>query len=167
MRGPCDDPSLPSAASAAARLPRVLLVEDNATNRLLMRLTLERAGVAPEVAEDGAAAVALACDAARRYDAILMDLQMPLMDGLEATRRIRASGGPNAGTRILGLTAATEAGLEAECLAAGMDGCLTKPVPREALIAALLGPPPGRTRLGEAGPASSGVLGGAATRADR
>lgn len=119
---------------------RVLVAEDNATNRLLLRLALDAAGVALDEAEDGEAAVALACGAgAARYDAILMDVQMPLLDGPGATRRIRASGGPNARARVLGLTAATEAALAAECRAAGMDAVLTKPVGRAALLAALFG----------------------------
>ncbi|MBL6454138.1 response regulator [Belnapia sp. T6] len=114
---------------------RILLVEDNATNQLVMRTILQRAGCEVEVAGDGTEAVA----AARRqpYDAILMDLQMPVMDGLEATRQIRRSTGPNRRTKIIGLTAAVGPVFEQQCRAAGMDEYLGKPVQRTALMAML------------------------------
>ena len=117
---------------------RVLLVEDNATNQLVMRTILQRSGWHVDVAGDGAEAV----QAARqfRYDAILMDLQMPVMDGLEATRQIRRIAGPNRRGRIIGLTAAVGPQFEAQCREAGMDDYLAKPVQRAALLAALTQP---------------------------
>jgi signal transduction histidine kinase/CheY-like chemotaxis protein len=124
----------------AAELPdgprrRLLLVEDNATNQLVMRTILQRAGWHVEVAGDGAEAV----QTSRRfgYDVILMDLQMPVMDGLEATRQIRRSPGPNRRSRIIGLTAAVGPQFEQQCREAGMDDYLAKPVQRTALLAAL------------------------------
>jgi signal transduction histidine kinase/CheY-like chemotaxis protein len=123
----------PKAAEALGL--KVLLVEDNATNQLVMRTILQRAGCEVEVAPDGAEAVA----AARRelFDAILMDLQMPVMDGLEATRQIRRSTGPNRRTKIIGLTAAVGPVFEQQCRDAGMDEYLGKPVQRAALLAML------------------------------
>ncbi|WP_090563244.1 hybrid sensor histidine kinase/response regulator [Belnapia rosea] len=125
----------PASAPATELGLKVLLVEDNATNQLVMRTILQRAGCEVEVAADGAVAVT----AARReaYDAILMDLQMPVMDGLEATRQIRRSTGPNRRTRIIGLTAAVGPVFEQQCRAAGMDEYLGKPVQRPALLAML------------------------------
>ena len=100
-----------------------------------MQALLGRAGYRVEMAEDGLVAVALA--AASPFDAILMDLQMPIMDGLEATRRIRASDGPNRATPILGVTAAVGPEFERQCHEAGMDAYLPKPVRRDALMEAL------------------------------
>jgi CheY-like chemotaxis protein len=78
----------------------------------------------------------------RRFDVILMDVSMPGMDGLEATRRIRAGAGPNARTPIFALTAAaTSEGIN-EALAAGMDAHLTKPISRATLLTALAGVQP-------------------------
>ncbi len=117
---------------------RVLLVEDNATNQLVMRTILQRSGWHVDVAADGAEAVQAAKQF--RYDAILMDLQMPVMDGLEATRQIRRAPGPNRRGRIIGLTAAVGPQFEAQCREAGMDDYLAKPVQRAALLAALTQP---------------------------
>ncbi len=117
---------------------RVLLVEDNATNQLVMRTILQRSGWHVDVAGDGAEAVQAAKQF--RYDAILMDLQMPVMDGLEATRQIRRVPGPNRRGRIIGLTAAVGPQFEAQCREAGMDDYLAKPVQRALLLAALAQP---------------------------
>ena len=114
---------------------RILIVEDNPVNQFVLRKMLERAGVEVDVAPDGAEALAAA--ATRLYDTILMDVQMPRMDGLEATRRLRAEPGPNRATRIIGLTAAVGAEFERSCLRAGMDEYLTKPVLRATLLDAL------------------------------
>jgi CheY-like chemotaxis protein len=88
-----------------------------------------------DVASDGAEAL----EAARRtvYDAILMDVQMPGMDGLAATRAIRALGPPHATTRIIALTAAVGPEFEAMCREAGMDEYLTKPTTGPRLLQAL------------------------------
>jgi signal transduction histidine kinase/CheY-like chemotaxis protein len=111
---------------------RILLVEDNPTNQLVMRTILSRAGALVEVAGDGAQAVTAADG--DPFDAILMDLQMPVMDGLEATRTIRARSGPNRATRIIGLTAAVGPEFERQCREAGMDDYLGKPVQRDTLL---------------------------------
>ena len=130
------EPARPRATPLPEALGlRLLLVEDNPTNQLVMQTILQRAGCAVEVAPDGAEAVA----AARRtvFDAILMDLQMPVMDGLEATRQIRGGAGPNRRTKIIGLTAAVGPVFEQQCRDAGMDEYLGKPVQRAALLAML------------------------------
>jgi len=107
---------------------------------LVMKTILGRAHCHVDVAGDGDEAVTMA--QAGPYDVILMDLQMPVMDGLEATRQIRAKPGPNRRTRIIGLTAAVGPVFEAQCRAAGMDDYLGKPVQRAALLERLKQPVP-------------------------
>ncbi|MBK9375916.1 MAG: response regulator [Holophagales bacterium] len=118
-----------------ARHPlRILLAEDNPTNRELALLMLERLGYAADVAANGAEAV----DAIRQnvYDFVLMDVQMPELDGIEATRRIRAELGA-AGPRIAAMTAHALPGDREACLAAGMDDYLVKPMGISDLVSAL------------------------------
>ncbi len=106
---------------------RLLLVEDNAVNRELIRTMLEPFGVALETANDGVAGV----EAMRQghYDLVLMDVQMPVMDGLTATREIRAmEGARGASTPIVAMTANVLPEQIATCLAAGMDDHLGKPI---------------------------------------
>jgi signal transduction histidine kinase/ActR/RegA family two-component response regulator len=114
---------------------RVLVAEDNPVNQMTVKALLERLGATVDLAEDGLAAVKAA--AAVRYDLILMDMQMPRLDGLDATRRIRAGGGASARSRIVALTANAFTEDVERCLAAGMDAHLTKPV-RKASLAAIL-----------------------------
>ncbi len=104
----------------------VLVAEDSPLNQELMREALQAAGHRVTIAENGADAVRAA--AAERFDLVLMDVRMPGMDGVEATRSIRGQDGPMASVPIVGLTAdATEAQRD-ECLAAGMEAVLVKPV---------------------------------------
>ena len=126
-----------AAAEPAADMPllRVLLVEDNKVNQFVLSKMLERRNVAVEIAGDGAAALRLAGE--RHFDAILMDLQMPVIDGLEATRRLRAEEGLNKETKVIGLTAAAGPEFERRCLEAGMDEYLSKPIQRAVLLKAL------------------------------
>jgi signal transduction histidine kinase/CheY-like chemotaxis protein len=131
-------PPVPERAAPDGKALSILLVEDNATNQLVMKAILSRAGAQVEVAADGQQGVQAA--QARAFDIILMDLQMPVMDGLEATRTIRAEPGPNRETRIVGLTANVGPEYERQCREAGMDDYLSKPVQREALLR-LLGLP--------------------------
>jgi PAS domain S-box-containing protein len=114
---------------------RVLVAEDNRALRLLLGRQLARLGVRATLVDDGAAAVAAAEHGG--FDAILLDLRMPTVGGLEATRRIRAAG--HATVPILALTADTSAEDAAMCAAAGMDGHLPKPVSLDALRHALSG----------------------------
>jgi two-component system sensor histidine kinase/response regulator len=121
----------PVAAAAAVQTTalegrRVLLVEDNAINQEVARELLERAGVIVEVAVNGVQALERV--AAQHYDAVLMDVQMPVMDGLEATRRIRALPGTAARVPIIAMTANAMAEDRQRCLDAGMDEHLGKPV---------------------------------------
>jgi CheY-like chemotaxis protein len=122
----------------------VLLVEDNPVNQRVAQLFLERAGCDVVLAADGSEAIAALENA--RADLVLMDVQMPVMDGLTATRRIRASGSR---IPIVGLTANAMREQVEECRAAGMDDVLAKPIDRERLDAMLerYAPPVG-TRTG-------------------
>lgn len=114
---------------------RILLAEDNAMNQMLTARALQRAGYTVDSVSEGNAAVEAAT--AHDYDLILMDVQMPGLSGLEATRRIRSIEGPRGRTPILALTA--NAGREAAeiCRAAGMDDHLSKPFRRDDLVAAV------------------------------
>jgi len=120
----------------------VLVAEDNDINALLARALLHRLGHRPTVAANGAAAVEsflAAANAGTPYDLVLMDVHMPELDGLEATRRIRATeaalGLPH--TRIVALTANAFGEDREACLAAGMDNFLVKPLDRERLAEVL------------------------------
>eukprot|EP00741_Cyanophora_paradoxa_P001660 tig00000498_g1611.t1 len=113
----------------------VLVAEDNPVVQALLRRRLERLGCPCRVVGDGRAAVAEAL--ARPYDAVLMDWVMPFLDGLAATREIRASGSR---VRIVGVTANTRPEDQAMCLEAGMDMVLPKPFTAQQLRAALLAP---------------------------
>ncbi|MES1195517.1 MAG: response regulator, partial [Steroidobacter sp.] len=104
----------------------VLLVDDNVVNQKVAMHFLERMGITVKIANDGAEAVKY-FDVST-YQLVLMDLQMPVMDGFEATRRIRDFEGWRQRTPIIALTANAMAGQMERCLAAGMDGFLTKPL---------------------------------------
>ena len=120
---------------ASIRPLRVLVVDDVAGNRELLEEMLARHGHEVLLAEDGAAAVELA--ARERPDVVLMDVQMPVMDGMEATRRIRRLPPPAGAVPILALTANVMAAERERYLACGMDRCLTKPVVWPDLFATL------------------------------
>jgi CheY-like chemotaxis protein len=115
---------------------RVLVVEDNATNRMIASKLLEGLGAIVETAADGY----LGVEAAERggYDVILMDVQMPGMDGLEAARRIRALGGQAAATPIVALTANVLSHQQRHYREAGMDGVVGKPISPGALLAEIV-----------------------------
>ncbi|WLT32563.1 ATP-binding protein [Geothrix sp. PMB-07] len=126
------DQILPTSSAPASRRDRAhltglraLVVEDNPISRELSVILLREAGLQVEVASHGAEAVTLA--RATAFDVILMDLEMPGMDGFEATRTIR-SRGRNRGTPIIAVTAHALATHQDRCLASGMDDCLTKPI---------------------------------------
>jgi PAS domain S-box-containing protein len=134
----------PVAAAAAARRAsrrplRVLVAEDNPVNRTLVVKLLQKQGHKPTAVADGRAAVDAAIAGRRpRFDVVLMDVQMPEMSGIEATRAIRAreaSSGRH--VPIVALTAHAMQGDRERCLAAGMDGYLSKPIDVQELIAAL------------------------------
>ena len=104
---------------------RVLVVDDNATNRLVGKKILQALGAEASACEDGPTAVAMM--GVEAFDLVLMDVNMPGMDGLEATRRIRALGGPVAGIPIVALTANVLTHQRQSYLAAGMNGVIAKP----------------------------------------
>jgi len=109
--------------------PSILVAEDNPVNQLVTRKILEGVGCAVTLAATGLEAVALACE--RRFDLILMDLHMPQLDGLEATRTIRAFSAYR--PVVIACTAHVSPQHRAECRAAGMDDFLGKPVHKEDL----------------------------------
>lgn len=127
---------------------RILAVEDTPSLRDLLQLCLTRAGYAVDLAEDGGAAVDMF--GVGTYDAVVMDIQMPVMNGLEAVSRMREAekAGARATVPILALTANTEPADLRKCLAAGFTATLRKPFAREDLLAAV------STALGSKTPAS-------------
>ena len=117
---------------------RLLLVEDNVINQQVALGLLGKMGFTVDVANDGVEAVeAVETAADRPYDAILMDCQMPRMDGYEATRRIRQKEPEGRHIPIIALTAAAMKGDRERCLAAGMDDYVPKPVSTSTIAAAL------------------------------
>jgi GAF domain-containing protein/CheY-like chemotaxis protein len=119
-----------------ARHPRrILLAEDNPVNRKIALRLLDRMGYAADVAGNGLEAIAAL--ESSRYDVVLMDVQMPELDGLEATRQIRQRWPDGRGPRIVAMTANAMEGDREACIAAGMDDYISKPIRPEALGAAL------------------------------
>lgn len=113
---------------------RLLLVEDDREHQSLLALMLRKAGAKVTVAENGEIAVELArtaCSAEKPFDIVVMDLQMPVLDGVAATREIRANGFKNP---IIALTARAIPTDREQCIAAGCDGFLSKPVTRVDLV---------------------------------
>jgi CheY-like chemotaxis protein len=114
---------------------KILVAEDNAVNQRVVQQLLAHLGYRVDLAGNGLEVL----DALERqtYDLILMDVQMPQMDGLEATRRIRARHGANAALRIIAMTANALPGDRDLCLEAGMDGYLAKPIELDGLRASI------------------------------
>ena len=138
----------PETPATATPLPSrklsILVAEDNEINALLMRSLLNRLGHHVTMTADGEEAVEqwqAAESAGSSYDLVLMDIQMPRLDGVEATKRIRAAEAemPGRRTPILALTANTLLEDRYACFEAGMDGFLVKPLDREKLTEALIG----------------------------
>jgi CheY-like chemotaxis protein len=123
-------------AGMAARHPlRILLAEDNAVNQKLALRILQQMGYRADVASNGIEAVESV--GRQAYDVVLMDVQMPEMDGLEAARRICAQWPAGKRPRIVAMTANAMQGDRELCLEAGMDDYLTKPIRVERLVEAL------------------------------
>jgi two-component system sensor histidine kinase/response regulator len=134
-----EDTAIRSVPTAAARtfVPKILLVEDNPVNREVAVGMLESLGCVANAAENGA--LALEAMNNQAYDAVLMDCQMPVMDGLTATAELRRREQNSGGARlpIIALTANTMEGDRERCLAAGMDDFLSKPFSQQQLAALL------------------------------
>ncbi|WP_299077709.1 GAF domain-containing protein [uncultured Ruegeria sp.] len=122
---------------------RILLAEDNLVNQKLALRLLEQMGYRADLASNGAEAVESV--ARQRYDVILMDVQMPEMDGLEASRRINAAFPGNNRPRIVAMTANAMQGDREMCLEAGMDDYIAKPIRVPSLVETLLNVPSQRT----------------------
>jgi CheY-like chemotaxis protein/nitrogen-specific signal transduction histidine kinase/HPt (histidine-containing phosphotransfer) domain-containing protein len=132
---PSSPPDAVATGTATDRLgQRVLVVEDNPINLCLTQEFLQSAGIPSDAAENGLQA--LAALETHHYDAVLMDLEMPEMDGIAATRVIREDRRLK-DLPVIGMTAHDLAGIQSHCLQAGMNDCLAKPIERDALLETL------------------------------
>jgi PAS domain S-box-containing protein len=122
-----------TVTAITGRTGHILVVDDNRVNQRVAQRMLENRGHKVDVADNGVEA--LVAVARKHYDAVLMDRQMPEMDGYEATRMIRMREGADRHTVIIAMTAGAMLGDEEECLAAGMDAYLSKPVKADDLFA--------------------------------
>jgi CheY-like chemotaxis protein len=133
---PGSRPELKPSPAPASRPPEsngtILVVEDHPVNQQLLAALLSKAGYAVAAAPDGQAALAALREGA--FDLVLMDCQLPRMDGLEATRRIRAGETGTPEIPILGVSASAMQLDRDECARAGMDGFVSKPVQPDALL---------------------------------
>jgi len=129
--------SSPDQSTPPPSLGAVLVAEDNVVNQMVARGVLEGLGYTVEFAQDGLEAVAAVAATPGHFAAVLMDCQMPQLDGYEATRVIRQLEQPNVRVPIVAMTASTVAGERERCLDAGMDDFLVKPVDFELLESTL------------------------------
>jgi len=129
---PAEPPAAVQAPGGACRA-RVLVAEDDRTNQMITRALLERAGYVVEIVNNGLEAIAAIERGA--YDLLLMDVQMPEVDGVEATRRIRALGGAKGKLPIVAITAHAMSGARQEYLAGGMNDYVSKPFDAGELLA--------------------------------
>jgi CheY-like chemotaxis protein len=137
---PSTIPATPPRRRAHALSLAVLVAEDNEINALLAGHLMTRLGHRPMMAATGGEAVDAfvdALDTETPFDLVLIDLHMPGMDGIEAARRMRAAESGDRRTPIIALTADADPQMRDACLAAGMDGFVTKPLDRDRLNAAL------------------------------
>ncbi|MGN7415925.1 response regulator [Paenibacillus sp. SAF-068] len=110
------------------KFPTVLIVDDHPINQKLMAIMLGKLGLLSDIAEDGQSALDMVLGSRHPYDYVFMDLQMPVMDGLECTRRIRESLSQSDQPIIIAMTANVMEGIQQRCIAAGMDDYISKPV---------------------------------------
>lgn len=132
IKGTLDEKPAAPAPFVTDTSAQILLVEDNPTNQMIAKAFLQKGGHFVDTANNGLEAVSAVQKA--RYDLVLMDVSMPEMDGLDATRAIRAMGGAFEKMPIIAMTAHAMRGDREECLKAGMNDYITKPVTREALL---------------------------------
>jgi len=166
---PAEQPADTPSARFAGRSARILLAEDNHTNQQVALGILRKLGLTADVVTTGLAA--LEALAATAYDLVLMDVQMPVMDGLKATRRLRSGRARvlNSEVPVIAMTAHAMDGDREDCLQAGMNDYLTKPVSPRALAAALdrwlpsTPAPASATMTVEPGTAPTGGLGSSDT----
>jgi PAS domain S-box-containing protein len=139
VAGPDATPPIPSSRTpqdvASGGAASILLVEDHPINQKLATVLLQRLGYEVDLAKDGSEGVLAAHR--RAYDVILMDVQMPVMNGFEATRKIREGAGPNKTTPIVALTANAMQADKDACYEVGMNDFLTKPFSKEGLAQTL------------------------------
>jgi len=114
---------------------RILLAEDNVVNQKLAMRLLQQMGYRADLASNGIEAIE--CVERQTYDVVLMDVQMPEMDGLEASRQITARWPVDKRPRIIAMTANAMQGDREECMVAGMDDYVTKPIRVDQLVGAL------------------------------
>ena len=126
--------------------PHILIVDDNATNRVVAQALCEMFGCTSETAEDGVEAVEAVQE--RKFDLVLMDIKMPRMDGVQATQAIRALDGPVSAIPIVALTANADPDDARKYLASGMAAVVEKPIKPERLRMAM------NTALGQAATAA-------------
>jgi signal transduction histidine kinase/CheY-like chemotaxis protein len=131
VREPAASPNAPPPTPCTGHPLRVLVAEDNVVNQKVILMLLEKLGLKADLAKDGSEAIAAAVQ--NHYDLVLMDVQMPEVGGLDATREIRSRLPAERQPVIFGLTAHATAEYRDICLGAGMNGYLTKPVEREKL----------------------------------
>lgn len=128
-----DNPTMQANLDSPTKVCHLLLVEDNLTNQLVVRKTLEKIGYQITIANNGQEGVDAFSEQA--FNGVIMDIQMPVMDGIEATRRIRQIPGPH--VPIIALTANGQKEIEEACFAVGMDAYLNKPLDRMELQSTL------------------------------
>lgn len=123
---PTEQSTKPADTEPVSAAPKILVVEDDASNRMILRKQLEKLGAVSEVVQNGQEAVEATVHTT--WDLIIMDCQMPVMDGIEATRKIRANANANLATPIVAVTANASESFRNQCLEAGMDDFCTKPL---------------------------------------
>ncbi|RRR70084.1 MAG: response regulator [Candidatus Viridilinea halotolerans] len=133
---PRQRPASPPPSNGLPENLHILLAEDNAVNQQVAMRMLERLGLRADLAANGYEAIAAL--ERQAYDVVLMDVQMPEMDGLEATRHLRTALPAARQPYIIAMTAGAMVGDREACLAAGMNDYISKPVQRDDLLAALL-----------------------------